>query len=275
MAMHENSHPFRDVDRYPDGLLKKHENAVEVFATYNKAWDDGFGARGWKLNASLDEPEIIASTRQTGERIGTSVFVHDILDHFCSGFGVSGHRCEAMALVQLARRTASDPRPDFEQMIDEDILQGRVNGEPLLDFLPPGMRALLPDDQALYEKGIVDYLVDVIGRDDFVEALVKHFFLLGRQGGSHAAASWDKLGLDIDNAANTATALQVLLEKVDAEAERSAVSRLYASILLSRRDCVFITTAGGPGGRRAVYHTGIDAGRMDVQSGRSANVRPD
>jgi hypothetical protein len=29
---------------------------------------DGFGARGWKLNSTLDDPEIIASTRETGKR---------------------------------------------------------------------------------------------------------------------------------------------------------------------------------------------------------------
>ena len=61
------------------------------------------------MNATIGDPEIIASTRETGQRINTSAFVHDILDHFLSGFGVSGHRSEAMTLIQLSKRTGSDP----------------------------------------------------------------------------------------------------------------------------------------------------------------------
>jgi len=61
------------------------------------------------VNATIGDPEIIASTRETGQRINTSAFVHDILDHFLSGFGVSGHRSEAMTLIQLSKRTGSDP----------------------------------------------------------------------------------------------------------------------------------------------------------------------
>jgi hypothetical protein len=118
---------FHSVAQYPNNLLRIGDNSVQVPVTYKKVWDDGFGARGWKVNATIGDPEIIASTRETGQRINTSVFIHDILDHFLSGFGVSGHRSEAMALIQLSRRTGSDPRPDYEQLVREDILNGRVN----------------------------------------------------------------------------------------------------------------------------------------------------
>jgi len=107
---------FCSVEQYPQNLLRTDDDGVQVPVTYKKVWDDGFGARGWKVNATIGDPEIIASTRETGQRINTSVFIHDILDHFLSGFGVSGHRSEAMALIQLSKRTGSDPRPDYEQL---------------------------------------------------------------------------------------------------------------------------------------------------------------
>ena len=120
---------FYDVAQYPSALLQITDTSVRVPVTYKQLWDDGFGARGWKINATISDPEIIASTRETGQNINTSVFIHDILDHFLSGFGVSGHRSEAMALIQLSNRTGSSPAPDYEQMVREDILNGRVNGE--------------------------------------------------------------------------------------------------------------------------------------------------
>ena len=93
---------FRSVEQYPQNLLRMADDGVQVPLTYKKVWDDGFGVRGWKVNVTIGDSEIIASTRETGQRINTSVFIHDILDHFLSGFGVSGHRSEAMALIQLS-----------------------------------------------------------------------------------------------------------------------------------------------------------------------------
>jgi len=240
MQIVDSSHAYRDVGLYPPDQLKQHDQAIEVFATYKKVWNDGFGARGWKLNATIGDAEIIASTRQTGQRINTSVFVHDVLDHFLSGFGVSGHRSEAMALVQLAKRTGSDPRPDFRQMVNEDILNGRVSGESLLTFLPDRMLSLLPAVSGLTNKAIISTLRDAMGEDVLVEALVDHFFVVGRKGESHAVESWVKLGLMPENATRTGLALQAQLEKVDYEAENSNIDRLDASIMLSNDECVFI-----------------------------------
>ncbi|MCA1806103.1 MAG: hypothetical protein LC646_12430, partial [Xanthomonadaceae bacterium] len=112
--------------------------------SYRREWQDGFGARGWKLDVSIDEPSVIAATAEHGMRVPTSVLVHDILDHHLCGFGIGGHRNEAMALLQLAARTGADPRVDFRQIVDEDLMQGHCNGEPLLAFLPDDLVALVP-----------------------------------------------------------------------------------------------------------------------------------
>ncbi|MBK1716092.1 hypothetical protein [Thiocystis violacea] len=62
------------------------------------------------IGAYLADPEIIASTRETGGVLPTSVLIHDALDHLISGFAPSGHRAEAMALAQLAERAVSRQR---------------------------------------------------------------------------------------------------------------------------------------------------------------------
>lgn len=251
------SDSFRDVNRYPSDILKQLDHGVVVFATYNKVWNDGFGARGWKLNATIGDPEIIASTRQTGQTINTSVFVHDILDHLLSGFGVSGHRSEAMALVQLAKRTGSDPRPDYMQMVNEDILNGRVNGEALTRFIPDGLLSILPAIESMTDKGVIAYLKDTIGVAVLIEALVEHFFTLGKQGEDHAVKSWQKLGLNPDKATNTGLALQALLEKVDIHAENLGIDKMDASIVLSKEECVFIAKPDKSDYSESVYHKTI------------------
>lgn len=63
-----------------------------VPVTYAREWLDGFGARGWKLDVSMSDPSVTAATAETGNRIPTSVLVHDILDHHFSGLAVGGHR---------------------------------------------------------------------------------------------------------------------------------------------------------------------------------------
>lgn len=257
MVTTDRNDSFRDVTRYPSDILKPLDQGVLVCVTYNKVWDDGFGARGWKLNATIGDPAIIASTRQTGQRINTSVFVHDILDHLLSGFGVSGHRSEAMALAQLAKRTGSDPGPDYRQMVNEDIMHGRINGESLSRFLPDSMLSVLPAAAAMTDKEVMAYLRNTVGVEALIGALVDHFFCLGAKGADHAVDSWQKLGLNPDKATDMGLALQALLERVDAEAESTGIDRLDASIVLNNEACVFIAKPNSADFSGSVYHKTI------------------
>ena len=187
---------------------------LAIPVTYKHAWQDGFGARGWKLDCALDDPNVIAATAETGCQIDTSVLVHDMLDHYISGFPLSGHRFEAMALIQLAGRTGSDPRADFQQMVDEDLLQGRVSGESFRSFLPERLVRLLPND-CLSGKEIIGYLSETIGRSDLRSALVDHFSELGKQGMPMARANWHKHGLDYELRSKLGLCLQSLLKQGD------------------------------------------------------------
>jgi hypothetical protein len=222
MFEHANS-SYRDVTQYPEQFLKIDMGKIRIPVTYKKSWDDGFGARGWKVDVTIGDPQIIASTRETGQRINTSVFVHDILDHFLSGFGISGHRSEAMALIQLSRRTGASPEPDYRQIIEEDILHGRVNGESMKSFLPSSLMELLPNDEKMTDKEIILFLKDKLGNEGLTDVLVKHFFSLGKTGEEHAENNWKKLGLDYEKQKKLGNALQKLLVEIDCKVEEVSI----------------------------------------------------
>jgi hypothetical protein len=230
---------FHNVEQYPTELLQKVNDSVQVPVTYRKVWDDGFGARGWKVNATIGDPQIIASTRETGQRINTSVFIHDILDHFLSGFGVSGHRSEAMALIQLSKRTGSDPGPDYKQLVQEDILHGRVNGERLMEFLPADLCSMIPENSGMTDKEMIAFLNEKLGEKRLIKYLVDNFFKLGEAGESHAAESWKVLGLDTHKRAEIGRALQALLEVIDQVVEELDIEKLGGIIRINNSHVSF------------------------------------
>lgn len=239
---------LRDVRQYSEELLTIRAEEVCIPVTYKKSWDDGFGARGWKLNATIGDPEIIASTRETGQKINTSVFVHDILDHFLSGFGVSGHRSEAMALIQLSKRTNSDPSPDYEQMVREDIINGRVNGESLTTFLPKQLLDLLPSGVTMTDSEMMSFLKQTVGEVRLVGDLIGHFFTLGKAGEQHAIDSWTALGLNPERRTEIGLALQALLEEIDAKAEYSQTDEAEGLIRITKSSVSFAVSNTDPRG---------------------------
>jgi hypothetical protein len=235
---------FRSIEHYPQHLLRITDGCVQVPVTYKKVWDDGFGARGWKVDATIGDPEIIASTRETGQRINTSVFIHDILDHFLSGFGVSGHRSEAMALIQLSKRTGSDPGADYEQLVREDILNGRVNGEELVDFLPADLSDSLPAKATMTGKQIIAFLREQVGEERLIKSLVENFFNLGREGENHAERSWKLLGLDTNKRAVIGHTLQALLVVIDQTVEALGIGELHGMITIDAAHVTFNISDG-------------------------------
>ena len=226
---------YKDVTQYPGKYLQIDRDKIHIPVTYKKSWADGFGARGWKVDVTIGDPQIIASTRETGPRINTSVFVHDILDHFLSGFGVSGHKSEAMALIQLSKRTGSSPEPDYKQIIDEDILNGRVNGESMQSFLPLSLIELLPDNANMTDKEIISFLKNKLGIECLSDALVNHFFTLGKAGEKHAKNNWKKIGLDHHKQKEMGDALQKLLVEIDSKTEEMGMEVVKGIITIDSK----------------------------------------
>ena len=209
---------------------------VVVPVTFKQEWDDGFGARGWKLNINAQDPEVIASTAFAGESIPTSVLIHDILDHFISGFGPSGHRNEAKALTQLHQRTESHIRPDLEQMIDEDILHGTVIGESLQSFLPQDLLEYLSGNDAS-DKEKMATLIAELGRDRVRASLLNRFYELGEQGITDARKSWKNHGLDYSARTATGLCLQALLTEVDKYVSSQKVDRARGEFVVGNIYC--------------------------------------
>jgi hypothetical protein len=233
-----------DVRRLPPSSLrvgvdeKTGGSTVCLPVSYRACWDDGFGARGWKLDADLADPEIIASTRETGGVLPTSVLVHDALDHLISGFAPSGHRAEAMALDRLALRTGSDPTPDYRQMIREDLLNGHVLGESAASFIGEEVRRHCSADIALDDdRQLMADLRRRLGEDALTEALLARFETLGASGRSHALASWRRLGLDPERSGPLGLAMQAVLERIDRAVEQRGVPTLRGEIRLCGDAC--------------------------------------
>lgn len=209
---------------------------VVIAVTYQKEWPDGYGARGWKLDSSLDDPAVIATTAETGCQIDTSVLIHDMLDHYISGFPLSGHRNEAMALIQLGSRTNSSPQPDYEQMVDEDIINGMVNGEPLRSFLPNELVHLLPIE-LLNPKEAIAVLEKHLGTEKLRAQLIDNFFNIGKRGITLAQANWKRLGLDYNRRTEMGHCLQKLLVWGDNLVQEHNYSRATAEFMLNNRFC--------------------------------------
>jgi len=246
----QTSPGFRDVHAYPPAYLSLSLAGVCVPVSYQKTWHDGFGARGWKLDVASADPAIIASTRETGGRIPTSVLIHDLLDHLLSGFEISGHRAEAMALIQLGKRTGSDIGHDYLQMVHEDLRYGHVNRESLASFLPHKLLANVPQDKYADGRGIIQALQAQFDEDELDEQLVQHFHDLGERGKDHAQDSWRLLGLKPSRCQEIGLALQRVLSEVDQQVENKGIEQLNAIFIISNEQCALeICNAAGSGVR--------------------------
>ena len=218
----------------------KNKPPVSIAATYKSSWDDGFGARGWKIDASIGDPMVIASTSETGDKIPTSVLVHDMLDHHLCGLKLSGHRNEAIALNLLAQRTDSSPIPDYTQMTEEDILRGNVNGETMHTFLPDDLIQLIP--QALHEddKQMINYLKQQLGEENLKTRIIERFVELGNAGLPSAKETWQKTGLEFKHRKQIGLCIQKLLEQFDAEIETNNIESVHAEFKVSDDLCVLL-----------------------------------
>ncbi len=209
---------------------------AHIPVSYNYSWNDGFGARGWKLDCSIGEPSVIAATAETGCQISTSVLVHDILDHYLCGVGIGGHRNEAIALVQLAIRTGADPTSDLRQIIKEDILVGHVNGESMYDFLPLWLTNLLPS-KVKDDLSIIQYLEGLLGENALGEALLDYFLALGAKGAWQARKNFEKDGLLYSRRTQMGRCLQSILQNADNAVVEAGIERTSGTFIVANDEC--------------------------------------
>jgi hypothetical protein len=212
------------------------QQKVNIPVTYKSSWNDGFGACGWKLDCSIGEPSVIAATAEAGQRIPTSVLVHDILDHHLCGVDIGGHRNEAVALIQLQKRTGSDPLPDFAQIINEDLMHGRTNGESLRSFLPDDLRQLLTDDLE-DDKQAIAVLCDRLGEDNLRQRLLQQFVDIGHKAEKSAQQAFEKHGLDYSKRSEIGLCLQSVLREADQLLRWNNVEQAHAQFWIDHQQC--------------------------------------
>ena len=211
---------------------------VRLDCQYRREWADGFGGRGWKLTATTHDPNTIASTPATGYRIATAVFVHDILDHALCGLPSSGHRAEAIALLQLFERTGADPRSDFVQMVDEDLLQGQADGEALETLLPSDLMAMQPPATPTGRARMED-LSRQLGREALRARLVQHLCDLGEAGRDQARAVYKAQGLAPSCRGVLGLALQRLFERADRQVLDAGWEVASGTVAIDQTSCHF------------------------------------
>lgn len=239
------NYPLRDLRLLPSAWLRIGSSVVSIPVSYRDSWPDGLGARGWKLDANLDDPEIIAATSDASAAIPTSVLVHDVLDHLLCGFAPSGHRAEAMALEQLARRTGSDPTPDYRQMAREDLLNGQVVGEPMVRFIGADLRHRLPSAATDWDnRAVMNALRERLGDEALVEQLVQRMAGLGRAGRPHALISWRVTGFPFSRRSQLGLRMQRLLEQMGAWVDAEGLTITSGEIRIGQGGCAFATEQG-------------------------------
>lgn len=209
---------------------------VQLDWYYRCDWPDGFGARGWKLASAIDDPNIIASTPATGHQIPTAVFIHDILDHALCGLPPSGHRAESIALLQLAARTGADPRPDLAQMVDEDLMQGQANGEPLDSLLPEDLKPQRLD-RPCSGRAVIQPLIDRLGPEVVRSRLTQHLLEIGVAGAAKAEAAYRARGLEYARRGALGLTLQRLFTEADRQVCEAGWHQASGLIAISQERC--------------------------------------
>ncbi len=225
--------------------------------SYCDEWQDGLGARGWKMNRAIGDPALIATTAYSGEKVSTSVLIHDMLDHFVSGFGLSGHRNEAKATMQLGLRTGAEIASSYAQLA-EDIIVSGINGETLAQFLPPALCTLLPAAAATDRERIIA-LVHRLGRTAVKDVLIEQLWACGNLGRPEAVISWQRYGLDYARRSAIGLCLQQLLECAERHVNELSSTTAQGQFIIGNTVCAVSLTALANSTANFSAHINVDS----------------
>lgn len=234
--------------------------------SYRDEWQDGLGARGWKMDRAIGDPVLIATTAYSGEKVPTSVLIHDMLDHFVSGFGLSGHRNEAKATLQLGLRTGTEIASSYA-LLAEDIMASGINGETLQQFLPSALRVLLPAG-ATTDPERCAALVRRLGHSAIKSALIEQLWTCANQSRTVTLLCWQAFGLDYTRRTAIGMCLQQLLESAERHINAHAIVSAQGRFSIGNTACaISLATASDTtifSARRNVDRTAHPAPEVSV-----------
>lgn len=211
-------------------------NGTQFDVTYHSEWQDGYGAQGWKLNVTMDDPDVIACTPYPGNKTPTSVLVHDILDHLVSGFGLSGFANEARATAMHGIRNGIEVRSSYEWMADE-ILSTKLLKVDITDFLPASIMDSIPTPST--PDKTMALLLENNDRADIRNRLVEGFFRVGLSGIPIAISNWQNQRLDFNRMYSIGVCLQALFIEAQDIIANWAVETAKGQILVGNEVCEF------------------------------------
>ena len=207
---------------------------VQIVAEYREYWDDGFGARGWKIAPSIEDPRVIASVAHTGSISATCVLVHDMLDHHLCGLSIGGHRNEVVATMLHAMRNGLSVEKSIDMMVDEFVGTGYC-GEMLTDFLPHDMMRLVPRRTP---AGLVSaVLAGNLGAGNLRQRLTSHYYALGIAGLTSALAKYESRGLSFSARRRVGAGLQRLIEHAEAHILMQGCTTATGTFTISDNVC--------------------------------------
>jgi hypothetical protein len=99
-------------------------------------------------------------------------------------------------------------------MVDEDLINGVADGEPLMSLLPDDLKRHV-DGETTTAKAAIGALRKRFGQDGLKERLVRHLFWLGQRGARVARAAYEQNGLAYSRRADLGLALQRLFVEAD------------------------------------------------------------
>lgn len=227
-------------------MLEDQSNHKHFDLTFHSEWQDGYEAQGWKLDAAINDPQVIACTAYTGEKTPTSVLVHDILDHLVSGFWLSGYANEARATAMHGLRNGIEVRSSYGWMADE-ILNSKQSPEKLTDFLPSHITDSIADLTSHEET--VAFLVDKYGIEELRNHIVESFFRIGLSGIPTAISNWKERQLAFDRMHSIGMCIQALLVEVQGIIASWNAETATGTVYVGNNACEFLIATNAPPGK--------------------------
>lgn len=215
--------------------MKPPQAQLEI--VYQKCWNDGFGARGWKIAPSIDDPRVIASSTYVGLASPTCVLIHDIMDHHLCGLSIGGHRNEMVATLLHAMRNGLPVRKSIDMMIDEFLTSGYC-GEEISEFLADDLLEFISPDTPSERVPLL--LSNTLGEAAIRSRLLDHYYNLGLAGLAPALMHYENLGLSLSRRYELGVRLQLLLEEAEACVIQDDTSCATGILDIADEDCSLI-----------------------------------
>lgn len=211
------------------------DNTIKL--TYQNEWQDGFGARGWKIDIAIPDPEVIACTAFTDGKSPTAVIVHDVLDHFISGFGSSGYVNEARAIVMHGLRNGIEVRSSIEWLVNDILSNSSSEANAVLESLLIQSSEILTSPSRPCNETL-ESLRERYGPDGLRNILAGKLIEAGLSGVPLAIGNWASHTLIFSRMAAIGFCLQRLFEQADEMISKRDIQVVRALLKIGNDVCV-------------------------------------